>query len=39
MSLSAWMIISSGLPGSLRRGGMDVQVAEQPAEGQVLLLA
>jgi hypothetical protein len=33
------MIISSGLPGSLRRRGMGVQIAEQAAEGQVLLLA
>ena len=38
-SLSAWMIISSGWPGCVRRGGMDVQFAEPAAEIQVLVLA
>ena len=38
LSLSAWMIISSGWPGCVRRGGMDVQLAEVAAERQMLLL-
>ena len=36
-SLSAWIFISAGSPVFVRGGGMDVQFAEQPAEGEMLL--
>ena len=37
-SLSAWMIISSGWPGCVRRRRVEVQLAELAAEIEVLLL-